>query len=424
MEKKFEGKHFYKISPQERMERIRKFVDLDDEDVDILLKTGGLSLEQADHMIENVIGTLEFPVGLGVYFFINGKEYIVPMALEEPSVVAAASKMAKIAKLKGGFITSTTEPLMIGQIQVTNIRDPFGAKMRILADREQILKMANAQDPILVKFGGGAVDLQAKIIDSASGPMVICHLLVNCKDAMGANAVNTMVEGLAKHIEELAGGKVYLRILSNLAVHRLARVHAVFEKEALGGEKVVDGMVSAYHFADADPFRAATHNKGIMNGITAVALATGQDTRALEAGAHAYAAMAGRYRSLTAWEKNKDGDLVGSMEIPMAVGIIGGATKSHPGVKANLKILNIQSADELAQVIVSVGLAQNAGALRALADEGIQRGHMSLHARNIAVMAGAPLEWVDEIVKRLQEGGVIRLDKAQEILKEMQVKDE
>ena len=418
MSRHFMAKNFYKLPPRERIERVREFAKLTEDDVNTLQKSG-LTLDQADRMIENVIGTIQFPIGLGVYFLINGKEYAVPMALEEASVVAAASKMAKVASLKRGFTTTSTDPIMIGQIQITGVADPYGAKMRILAQKKRILELANEQDPILVKVGGGAVDLEARVIDTPLGPMVICHLLVNCKNAMGANAINTMVEALSGEMESIAQGKVCLKILSNLAVHRLARAYAVFDKYALGGESVVDRILEAYHFANTDPFRAVTHNKGIMNGITAVALATGQDTRAIEAGAHAYASFKGPYRSLSVWEKNRDGDLVGSLELPIAVGIVGGATSSHPVVRTNLRILGIQSANELAEVMVAVGLAQNAGALRALADEGIQEGHMSLHARNLAIMAGASVEMIDIVVERLQKNGAIRLDKAQAIVQEL-----
>ncbi|HNZ66248.1 MAG TPA: hydroxymethylglutaryl-CoA reductase, degradative, partial [Planctomycetota bacterium] len=340
-------------------------------------------------------------------------------AIEEPSVVAAASKMAKIAAIHGGFYTTSTDPVMIAQIQLTNLQDPYGARIRLLLAKEKILRLANEQDPILTKLGGGAIDWEVKVIDTEGDKMVICHILVNCKDAMGANAVNTMAEALAPIVAEIAQATSRLRILSNLAVHRLARAYAVFDKEALDGEEVVDGIIAAYQFAKADPYRAATHNKGIMNGIIAVALATGQDTRALEAGAHSYAARGGQYTSLTTWEKNREGHLVGTIELPMAVGIVGGATKSHPTVRTNLKILNIKSANELGEVIAAVGLAQNVGALRALANEGIQKGHMSLHARNLAIMAGAPLALVDTVVERLKSSGVIRLDKAQKIVQEL-----
>jgi hydroxymethylglutaryl-CoA reductase len=410
---------FYKLSPKERLEKVKEFCELTDEEIEALEKTGSLDMEQADRMIENVVGTFELPVGIAVNFVINGKDYLIPMAIEEPSVVAAASNAAKMARPKGGFQTSNTGPIMIGQIQLTNVKDPYGAKMTILANKEEILKMANEQDPVLVKFGGGAKDLEVRVIETAKGLMVVNHLLVDCRDAMGANAVNTMAEAVAPYIEKITGGRVYLRIISNLATYRLARAKAVFEKEAIGGEDVIDGVIEAYTFAAADPFRCATHNKGIMNGITAVVRATGNDTRAVEAGAHSYASVSGHYSPLTVWEKNADGDLVGTIEIPTAVGLIGGATKTHPTAKAAVKILGVKTAGELGEVMAAVGLAQNLGALRALATEGIQKGHMALHARNIAIMAEAPKDIIDEVVKRLVARGKIRVDIAKEIINEI-----
>jgi hydroxymethylglutaryl-CoA reductase len=419
MEKTSQISGFYKLDPKERLEIVKNYVGLTDEEVNALSKTGSLDMEQANRMIENVVGTFELPVGIAVNFLINGKDYLIPMAIEEPSVVAAASNAAKMARPKGGFQTSNTGPIMIGQIQLTNVKDPYGAKMTILANKEEILKIANEQDPVLVKFGGGARDLELRVVDTMKGPMVVNHLLVDCRDAMGANAVNTMAEAVAPFIEEITGGKVYLRIISNLATYRLARAKAVFEKEALGGEGVVDGVIEAYAFAAADPYRCATHNKGIMNGITAVVRATGNDTRAVEAGAHSYAAITGHYSPLTVWEKNSNGDLVGTIEIPTAVGLIGGATKVHPTAKAAVKILGVKTAQELGEILAAVGLAQNLGALRALATEGIQRGHMALHARNIAITAGASKEIVDEVVKRLVAGGKVRMDIAKEIIDEI-----
>jgi hydroxymethylglutaryl-CoA reductase len=410
---------FYKLNPKDRLEIVKKFSDLGEEEVDALFKTGSLDMEQADRMIENVVGTFELPVGIAVNFTVNGKDYLIPMAIEEPSVVAAASNAAKMARSKGGFQTSNTGPVMIGQIQLTNVQDPYGAKMTILAHKEEILKMANEQDPVLVKFGGGAKGLEVRVVDTMLGPMVVNHLLVDCRDAMGANAVNTMAEAVAPYVEKITGGRVYLRIISNLATYRLARAKAVFDKEALGGEGVVDGIIEAYALAAADPYRCATHNKGIMNGITAVVRATGNDTRAVEAGAHSYASVSGHYSPLSVWEKNADGDLVGTIEIPTAVGLIGGATKTHPTAKAAVKILGVQTAQELGEIMAAVGLAQNLGALRALATEGIQKGHMALHARNIAIMAGAPKDNVDEVVKRLVKRGKIRVDIAKEIIDEI-----
>jgi len=413
---------FYKLSPQERMKYVKDFADLTDEEVKILQSTGALEMELADRMIENVVGTFPLPLGIAMNFLINKKDYLIPMAIEEPSVVAAATYAAKMARKKGGFFTSSTDPVMIGQIQAVDIKDPFAAKMKILAAKKEILKKANDQDPMLVSVGGGAKNLDVKVIDAKSGPMVITELHVDCRDAMGANAVNTMAEAVAPMIERITGGRVYLRIISNLAVKRLARAWTVIAKEAVGGEEVVDGVVEAYNFAAADPYRAATHNKGILNGIIGVVIATGNDHRAIEAGAHAYAARNGQYGTLSYWEKNRDGDLVGSLELPMAVGTIGGATKVHPTAKVALKILGVKSASELGEVMAAVGLAQNLGALRALAHEGIQRGHMSLHARNVAITAGASGKLIDMIVERMVEERKVRMDRAKELLEEYRKK--
>jgi len=418
MSKTSEISGFYKLTPKERVQIVKEFAGLTDEEVKILQSTGSLKLELADRMIENVVGAVPIPLGIAVNFLINGRDYLIPMAIEEPSVVAAASYSAKMARSKGGFFTSSTEPVMIGQIQAVGIEDPYGAKMAILAAKSEILKKANEQDPMLVSVGGGAKDLDVKVIEANTGPMVITELHVDCRDAMGANAVNTMAEAVAPMIERITHGRVYLRIISNLAVKRLARAWTVIAKEEVGGEEVVDGIVDAYNFAAADPYRAATHNKGILNGIIAVVIATCNDHRAIEAGAHAYAARSGHYGPLTVWEKNKDGDLVGSIELPMAVGIIGGATKVHPVAKVALKILGVKTANELGEVMAAVGLAQNLGALRALAHEGIQRGHMSLHARNIAITAGASGDLIDLIVEKMVEEGKVRLDRAKELIEE------
>jgi hydroxymethylglutaryl-CoA reductase len=366
-----------------------------------------------------ISGFYKLSLGVAVNFQINGRDYIIPMAIEEPSVVAAASKIAKVARAKGGISASTTDPIMIAQIQLTNVENAEAAREKILGSKDDLIAHANEQDPMLVKFGGGARDLEVRLVESRRGVMVVSHLLVDCRDAMGANAVNTMAEALAPKIEELTGGRVYLRILSNLADRRLARAECVFDKEGLGGEGVVDSILDAFEFADADPYRAATHNKGIMNGIVAVVRATGNDTRAVEAGAHSYAARSGQYRSLTQLEKTPDGDLMGRIELPMAVGLVGGATAVHPTAKLAVKILGVKTASELADIIASVGLVQNVAALRALASEGIQRGHMALHARNIAVSAGAPDDLVDEIVKRMVAEGKVRVDRAKELIDEL-----
>lgn len=409
---------FYKKKVGERLEIVREFADLSDEQVETLGATGGLDIGQVDKMVENVVGAMEVPLGVAVNFKVNGQDYLIPMATEEPSVIAAASNAAKMARARGGFTTNSTDPVMIGQIQAVDIPDPHGAKMRILENKERLLELANEQDPILVKFGGGAKDLQVRVINSINGPMVVTHLLVDCRDAMGANAVNTMAEACAPIIEEITGGRVYLRIISNLADHRLARARAVWAKEEIGGEEVVDGILEAYAFADADPYRATTHNKGIMNGITAMVLATGNDTRAVESGAHSYAAVTGQYKPLTTYEKNEEGDLVGTIEVPLAVGLVGGATKTHPTAGANVDILGVETAGELAEIMAAVGLAQNFAALRALATEGIQRGHMQLHSRNIAISAGATGDLVDKVAQQLVEENKITFDRAKELVEQ------
>ena len=420
--KKSQISGFYKLTPQERMKHVKEFAGLTDEEVEILQSTGALKMELADVMIENVIGAFSLPLGIAMNFVVNNKEYMIPMVTEEPSVVAAASYGAKMARNKGGFFTSSTDPMMIGQIQAVNIHEPFGAKMKILSAKDEILKKANDQDSILLSVGGGAKDLEVKVIDTKTGPMVITELYVDCRDAMGANAVNTMTEAIAPMIEKITGGRVYLRILSNLAVKRLARAWAIIAKEAVGGEDVVDGIVQAYNFGVVDPFRASTNNKGVMNGIVAVVSATGNDHRAIESGAHAFAVRNGQYTSLTHWEKNSDGDLVGSIELPMAIGIIGGATKVHPTAKVALKILGVKSANELGEVCAAVGLAQNLAALRALVNEGIQRGHMNLHARNLAITAGASGKLVEMVVDRMVKEKQVRMSRAKDLVEEYKQK--
>jgi hydroxymethylglutaryl-CoA reductase len=359
-------------------------------------------------------------------FLINGREYLVPMAIEEPSVVAAASFMARIVRDAGGFATDATEPVMIGQIQILDVPDPWAARFDLLHQKQRLLALADQTDPIVVSLGGGARDLEVRAFpETAVGPMLVLHLLFDPRDAMGANTVNTALEALAPTVEQITGGRVHLRILSNLADRRLARAKCVIPPALLAfgdyrGEQVVRGIVEAYIFAAMDPYRAATHNKGIMNGIDAVALACGQDWRAIEAGAHAYAARDGRYRSLSTWTQDTEGNLVGTLELPLAVGTVGGATRVHPGAKVALKILGTQTARELAEVMAAVGLAQNLGALRALSTEGIQRGHMTLHARQLAIAAGATGDLVAAVAARLVAERRIRLDRAQEILAEME----
>lgn len=419
MTKSSDFKGFYKLSPEQRLAEVASFSGLSEEEVSLLSKTGALDIHAADHMIENVFSTMPLPMGVAVNFKINNKDYLIPMAVEEPSVVAAASNAAGMARVKGGFFASNTGPIMRAQIQVVNVVDPYAARIQLFEARDRLMEIANSKDPMLISLGGGMKDLEVHIIPSALGTMVIVHLIADTRDAMGANAVNTMAEALAPHIEQITGGRVYLRILSNLADKRLVRVRAVIDKEAVGGAEVVDGIVWAYTFAAVDPYRAATHNKGIMNGIIPVVTATGNDTRAIEAGAHSYAARTGRYTSLTTWEKNGEGDLVGTIEIPMAVGLVGGATKVHPVAKLAVKILGVTSAVELGEVIAAVGLAQNMAALRALATEGIQRGHMSLHARNVAVAAGATPDILDQVVKMMVKERKVRQDYAEELVKSL-----
>jgi len=411
---------FHKMSLQERVQVLKDFADLSDQDVALLGKSAVLGLETAERMIENVIGTFELPLGLVPNMAVNGRDILVPLAVEESSVVAALANAAKMARSGGGFFTSSSGPIMIAQIQAVGLTDPFAAKLKILERRDEILALANEQDPVLVKLGGGCQDIEVRVLDSAAGPMVVTHILVDTRDAMGANAVNTMAEALAPHIEGWTGGRVFLRILSNLADRRLARARCLVKKDAIPpGPEVIDGIVTAWAFADADPYRAATHNKGIMNGVSALVVATGNDFRAIEAGAHSFAARTGRYRSLTKWEKNQDGDLVGSIEMPLAVGLVGGATVIHPLAKLVVKILGVKTARELAEIGAAVGLCQNLAALRVLSAEGVQRGHMSLHAKNIAVMAGARDQEIDEVARRLVEEGKVRVDRAEAILKEI-----
>ena len=408
---------FYKLSVEERLDEVVKFANLDKEDIENIKNTDALDISKADNMVENVIGRFTLPMGVALNFKINDKDYIIPMVSEEASVIAAASNAAKLARSSGGFYTSNTGSIMIAQIQIVGVKDVNYTRMVIYENKEKILKICNEIDPVLVKFGGGALDIDVRVIETNFENMVILHLKVNTLDAMGANAVNTMAEAVAPFIETITGGTVYLRILSNLAIERLVRARTKIKKEELGGEEVVDKIILAYTFAEADPFRATTHNKGIMNGISAVVLATGNDTRAIEAGAHAYASITGSYKPLTKWEKDNNGDLVGTIELPLALGLVGGATKIHPTAKTVVKILGVKSATELGEIVASVGLAQNLAAIKALATEGIQRGHMSLHAKNIASVAGAKGEELDRIVKKMIEDKNINLEYAKSLLK-------
>ncbi len=385
----------------------------------------GLDVAQADRMSENVVGTFGLPLGVAVNFLVNGRDHLVPMAIEEPSVVAGASHAAKLVREAGGFEAEVSSSLMIGQIQVLRLDDLEDSRLRLLAERERLLAVANEQDPVLVGKGGGARELDIRLFpETPAGPTLVLHLTLDCRDAMGANAVNTAVEAIAPLVGEITGGQVVLRILSNLADKRLARAQATVPAEVLGvdgleGPEVVERILQAYALATVDPYRAATHNKGIMNGIDAVLIATGNDWRAVEAGAHAYAARSGQYSSLSAWDADSDGNLEGMLELPLAVGTVGGATRVHPAAGVALKVLGVRTAEELAEVIVAVGLAQNLAALRALATEGIQRGHMELHARSMAIAAGAQGEMVDQVAARMVAESTIRLDRAEELVEKM-----
>jgi len=415
---------FYELSLSDRLEMLAGETGIPIEELRVLDGINGLSPQQADHMIENAVGVYGLPLGVARNFLVNGREVVVPMAIEEPSVVAAVSFMAKLVRSTGGFTATSTPPEMIGQLQLLDISDLAAAREKLLAHRDELLSLAGKVDPVLSRFGGGPRDIEVREIhESPIGPFLVLHLIYDVRDAMGANAINTALEQLAPRVAEISGGRPHLRILSNLADRRLARAECTVPLAALGfdtysPEAVRDGIIEAWAFAAADPYRAATHNKGIMNGVDAVILATGNDWRAVEAGAHAYAARSGRYTSLSTWGMDAAGNLAGWLEMPMAVGIIGGATRSHPVAKAALKLMNLSSAAELAQVIVSVGLAQNLAALRALATEGIQRGHMSLHARQVALAAGAVGEEVEKIALQMVREKTIRSDRAVQILQE------
>jgi len=401
---------FFKLSVTERRKLVQKLSGITQEHVDALADNGELSDEAADRMIENVIGTMSLPVGIATNFVVDGKHYLIPFCLEESSVVAAASNMAKRCLQHGGFHSQNDGPLMIGQLQILDVPDVEEALSQLNRSRDQIIALCNSLPSTMIKLGGGCKRIETRVIESLSGPMLILHIIVDCRDAMGANAVNTMAELIAPEVERLTKGRVHLKILSNLAAHRLARIEATFTPEELSndgsfenGQEVITGIIEAHHFAVADPFRATTHNKGVMNAISSVGVACGQDWRAIEAGCHAWCAHANnRYTSMTDWQVNDQGNLVGSIETPMAVGIVGGASKVHPTAKANLAILGVNSANDLASIMCAAGLAQNLGALRALATNGIQAGHMKLHARNMAVSAGAIGDEVEIVASRLQ----------------------
>ncbi|MFH1635387.1 MAG: hydroxymethylglutaryl-CoA reductase, degradative [Chloroflexota bacterium] len=413
---------FYNLPLKERHAELARRGILTPEDIATLSGESGLSLEQAQYMIENVVGLHSLPLGIGLNFIVNGKEVLVPMAIEEPSVVAGASFMAKLARGGGGFTAHTTPPEMIGQMQILDVSDLHTARLTLLEHTDELLAEAAAVDPVLERLGSGPRGIEVRVIESSPiGPFLVLHLIYDVRDAMGANAVNTACERLTPRVEEITGGRVHLRILSNLADRRLARARCTIPLTSLAfdeyaAEEVRDGIIAAWAFAAADSYRAATHNKGIMNGVDAVVVATGNDWRAIEAGAHAYAARNGRYTSLSTWGTDSEGNLVGTLEMPMAVGIVGGATKVHPTAKIALKMMGVTTASELAEIIVSVGLAQNLAALRALATEGIQRGHMGLHACQVAIAAGAHGDEITRLAGQMVAEGTVRVDRAREIL--------
>ncbi len=408
---------FFEKSRKDRLDMVAQFANLTDDELNILKNDdGGVSFDKADKMVENAVGTFALPLGIATNFKINGKDYLVPMVIEEPSVIAAASKGAKVARISGGFEVSADESFSIGQIQILN-PCVLDAITQIKNNSDEIIRLANSKSNTLSKMDKGAKEVSCKEIDAPSGKMLIVELLIDVGDAMGANVTNTMCEAVSPLIEKITGGRALLRILSNYSTRRLVRAKAVFEKDAVGGEKVVDDIVAAFEFADNDVYRAVTHNKGVMNGTIAVANAVGQDSRAIEAAANAYAAKTGQYRSLSKWSKDDNGSLVGMLEIPLSVGIVGGIANVHSVAKICAKILDVSSAQELACVMTATGLAQNYSAMRALATEGIQKGHMRLHARNLAAAAGSSTDQIDEIVQQMIEEKNISLDRARELLK-------
>ena len=416
---------FYDRTPQVRIELLTRWASLSDEQAQTLSGGSGLGLELADRLVENVVGVHGLPLAVAMHFVVNGRELLVPMVVEEPSVVAGASAAAKLVGQGGGFQAEAAPPEMIGQLQVLDVANLEQARGSLLESREELLELANASDPVLVGLGGGARDLAVRLLeDTPAGPMLVLHLIVDCRDAMGANTVNTACEALADPVERITGGRVVLRILSNLADRRLARARCrvpegALAREGYAGDEVARGIAEAWALAAVDPYRAATHNKGIMNGVDAVVVATGNDWRGVEAGAHSYAARSGRYSSLSKWQRDGQGYLVGELEMPLAVGIVGGTTRAHPTAQVALRILGVQTAGELAEVIAAVGLAQNLAALRALATEGIQRGHMRLHARQIAAAAGARGDEIEAVAEIMREEDAIRPDRAEAILAEL-----
>ena len=411
-------KGFYSLSHEKRVEKLKNARNLTVDEVRILNGRQPLT-ELFDGMIENNIGTMQVPIGIATNFLIDGKEKLITFAIEESSVVAAASNLAKMTLNHGGFKTSYSGSYMIGQIQVTELQIPYFAAQQILNQKQEILDLANEQDPILVKYGGGAIDIEVRVLNTKVGDMLIVHLIVNTVDAMGANATNTMAEAVAPLIESITTGKIRLRILSNFADKRIVRSRAIFDKNMLGGESVVQAIIGAWAFADADIYRATTHNKGIMNAISAITLATANDWRAIEAGCHAYASRTGQYRPLSKFSITNEGHLAGTIEVPLSLGIIGGASKIHPTARVNLKIMDIKCVEELSKIVASAGLAQNVAALRALVVEGIQEGHMKLHAKNIAKQAGALKEEAEKIAQEMVKIKKVRMDVAEKLLQQL-----
>lgn len=415
-------KGFYQLTVEERLARVSEFSELTPAQVEHIRSLSQAGIETADALSENVIGTFNVPLGVATNLIINDEDVLVPMATEESSVIAAVSNAARQCRHTGGFTASVSGSLMMAQVQLVRVPNPAYARLRILDHIDEIREQCDEVDPLLVKHGGGFRDIEVRVLPSESGAMLVVHLVIDTRDAMGANAVNSMAETVAPALERWSGGKAALRILTNLADRRLARATATWSQASIGGTSVRDGIISAYQFAMADPYRATTHNKGIMNGISAVVLATGNDTRAIEAGAHAYACQSGQYQPLTHWEVNAEGDLTGAIELPLAVGIIGGATRAHPTAQVNLAIMGIDSASTLTGYIASVGLAQNFAALKALATEGIQRGHMALHAKNMAMMAGAVGKEIETAAKQMVEDGKVRMDHAEAIIVQLRSK--
>jgi hydroxymethylglutaryl-CoA reductase len=421
---------FHNLTLDERLQRLAEQSNLTPEELDALAGRPGLTPEQANPMVENVVGTYALPLGIAQNFVVNGRPLLVPMVIEEPSVIAGVSYMARLANSCGGFFAQADPPEMIGQMQILDLADLPSARMKLLEQKERLLAEAAQVDPVLTRLGGGPRDIQVRIIEASPiGPFLVLHLIDDVRDAMGANAINTATERLSPVVQEITGGRVLLRILSNLADRRLARARVTIRLDELAAPgfsaaDVRDGIISAWAFAAADPYRAATHNKGIMNGVDAVVIATGNDWRAVEAGAHAYAARSGRYTSLSTWGEDAQGNLTGTLEMPLAVGIIGGATRVHPAAKAAVKLLGVKTAQELAEIIVSVGLGQNLAALRALATEGIQRGHMTLHARQVAISAGATGEDIARLAEQMVAEKAVHIGRAEEILREWQQKEQ